>query len=104
MAADEELLVFSKGDGNYSQGSECEQNSEDRIKIFVVEDDHTTQLLYDKGLFNQIFDKKMVVSGKEALLVYAEWHPDIIVLDIYVPEITGYQVLKAIRRCFSPKF
>jgi CheY-like chemotaxis protein len=39
----------------------------------------------------------MAVSGKEAILVYEEWHPDIIVLDIYLPEMTGYQVLKAIR-------
>jgi DNA-binding response OmpR family regulator len=68
-----------------------------KIKIMVVEDDTSTQLLYDKGLFNQVFEKKMVVSGKEALLVYNDWHPDIIILDIHLPEITGDQVLKAIR-------
>jgi len=77
--------------------SECSQENADKIKILIVEDDHTTRLLYDKGLFNQIFDKKMVVSGKEAILVYNEWHPDIIMLDIYLLEMTGYQVLKAIR-------
>jgi len=69
----------------------------DRIKILVVEDDLTTRTLYDKGLFSQIFDKKLVVSGKEAMRVYDEWRPDIIVLDIYLPEMTGYQILKEIR-------
>jgi DNA-binding response OmpR family regulator len=68
-----------------------------KIKILVVEDDQHTLQLYDRGLFNQIFDKKMVTSGKEALVVYDEWHPDIILLDIYLPEMTGYQVLKVIR-------
>jgi CheY-like chemotaxis protein len=73
------------------------QSDMDKIKILVVEDDHTTQLLYNKGFFNQVFDIKMVASGRDAILVYDAWHPDIIMLDIYLPEMTGYQVLKAIR-------
>ena len=75
----------------------------DKIKVLVVEDDTSTQLLYDKGLFNQVFEKRMVASGKEALLVYNDWHPDIIVLDIHLPEMTGDQVLKAIRETINDK-
>jgi len=97
MATEEERRTLTKDKVNILLEPQGSQNGTDKIKILVVEDDHTTQLLYDKGLFNQIFDKKMVVSGKEAIHVYDEWHPDIIVLDIYLPEMTGYQVLKAIR-------
>ena len=75
----------------------------DKIKVLVVEDDTSTQLLYDKGLFNQVFEKRMVASGKEALLVYNDWHPDIIILDIQLPEMTGDQVLKAIRTTINDK-
>lgn len=75
----------------------------DKIKILIAEDDPVVNLLYDKGLFSEIFDKKLVVSGKEALLVYNEWHPDIIVLDIFLPEMTGYQVLKTIRNTIADK-
>ncbi|MDA8124244.1 MAG: response regulator [Deltaproteobacteria bacterium] len=75
----------------------------ERIKVLVVEDDRTTRLLYDKGLFDPIFDKKMVASGKEALHVYDEWHPEIVILDIYLPEMTGYQVLKTIRSTVKDK-
>jgi DNA-binding response OmpR family regulator len=77
--------------------SERAGNGNDKIRTLIVEDDRTTGLLYDKGLFDQIFDKKIIVSGKEALRVYQEWHPEIIILDIYLPEMTGYQVLKTIR-------
>ena len=77
--------------------------SADKIKILIVEDDYTTQLLYEKGLFNQVFDKKMASSGKEGLLIYNEWHPDIIVLDIQMPEMTGDQVLKEIRATSDDK-
>lgn len=69
----------------------------DKIKVLIAEDERTTRAIYDKGLFNEIFDKKMVISGKDALLAYKEWRPDIVVLDIYIPEMTGYQVLKEIR-------
>ncbi|MEI6608321.1 MAG: response regulator [Deltaproteobacteria bacterium] len=74
-----------------------------KIKVLVVEDDTSTQLLYDKGLFNQVFDKKLVASGEEALLVHNEWHPDIIILDIQLPEMNGDQVLKEIRTNIEDK-
>ncbi|MCX5838169.1 MAG: response regulator, partial [Deltaproteobacteria bacterium] len=95
--------MLSKDEVNCLLEPQCSPSGTDKIKILVVEDDHTTQLLYDKGLFNQIFDKKLVASGKEALLVYEEWHPDIIILDIYLPEMTGYQILKAIRTNIEDK-
>lgn len=62
------MLAKDKVDGLLEP--QCSQNGTDKIKILVVEDDRTTQLLYDKGLFNEVFDKKMVASGKKALLVY----------------------------------
>lgn len=103
MATDEKDRILTKGEVNYLLEPQCSQISSEKIKVLVVEDDRTTQLLYDKGLFNQIFDKKIVVSGREALFAYKEWHPDIIVLDVYLPEMTGYQVLKAIRTTIADK-
>jgi CheY-like chemotaxis protein len=79
------------------------QNGSEKIKILVVEDDAITRTLYDKGLFDEVFDKKMVISGQKALLVYNAWHPDIIVLDIFIPELTGFLVLKEIRTTFNDK-
>ena len=70
MATEEEPLMLSKDEANYLLEPQGSQIDAGKIKILVVEDDHTTRLLYDKGLFNQIFDKKMVASGKEAILVY----------------------------------
>ena len=82
--------------------TDSDQNAE-KIKILIVEDDYTTQLLYEKGLLNLVFEKKMASSGKEGLLIYNEWHPDIIVLDIQMPEMTGDQVLKEIRTTSDDK-
>ena len=95
MLTDEEVKILLEPEGS--------QENTDKIKILIVEDDHSTQSLYDKGIFDQIFDKKMVVSGKDAIFVYDEWRPDIIVLDIYLPEMTGFQVLKEIRTTFKDR-
>ena len=103
MAIDKESHMVPKDEADGLHGSTRSQKGTDKIKILVAEDDHTTRLLYDKGLFNALFDKKVIVSGKEALLVYDEWHPDIVVLDIFLPEMTGYQVLKEIRTVFEDK-
>jgi DNA-binding response OmpR family regulator len=103
MTTDDSSHILSKNEVSYLLEPRGSQIGMDRIKILVVEDDHTTQLLYDKGLVDQIFDKRIVVSGKEALLAYDEWHPDIIILDIFLPEMTGYQVLKEIRTTIEDK-
>ena len=103
MPTSKERSTLTEAEVKILLESECSQNGTDKIKILIVEDDHSTQLLYDKGFPDEIFDKKTVVSGKEAILVYYEWHPDIIVLDIYLPEMTGFQVLKEIRGTFEDK-
>ena len=103
MDTEEEQRMLTKDEVNELLAPKCSQEIKEKIKILVVEDDRTTQLLYNKGLFNEVFEKKMVASGKEALRVYDEWHPDIILLDIYLLEMTGYQVLKAIRQTIEDK-
>jgi CheY-like chemotaxis protein len=103
MAADEEHHLLTEDEVNSLLEPPSSSSDTDKIKILVAEDNRTTKLLYDKGLFNEVFDKKIVISGKEALLVYNEWHPDILVLDIYLPEMTGYEVLKTIRTTTTDK-
>lgn len=102
MANGDKISKLSEDQVNSLLETDSDQSA-DKIKILIVEDDYTTQLLYEKGLLNQVFEKKMASSGKEGLLIYNEWHPDIIVLDIQMPEMTGDQVLKEIRTTHDDK-
>jgi DNA-binding response OmpR family regulator len=70
----------------------------DKLKILIVEDDLRIQKIYEAGLSGEVFDKHFVVNGKDALREYRIWEPDIIVLDIMLPELSGYSVLKEIRK------
>jgi DNA-binding response OmpR family regulator len=74
-----------------------------KIKILIVEDSPNINLLYDKGLPDTVFEKRFANNGKDGLLVYNDWHPEIIVLDIMLPVMTGYCVLKEIRETTEDK-
>ena len=67
------------------------------LKILIAEDDRTTQAVYQVALPAALCQHKIVGDGEEAILVYDEWQPDVILLDFGMPHCNGYQVLKTIR-------
>jgi CheY-like chemotaxis protein len=69
----------------------------EKLKVLVAEDDKTTQKLYDRFLAKEIFDLRLAKTGGEALEIYRTWQPEVIILDLMLPEISGYSVLKEIR-------
>ena len=69
----------------------------DKIKVLIVEDHKVTQKLFDNALQNDIFEKKVAENGQEALNHYREWKPNVILLDILLPVVSGYTILKEIR-------
>jgi len=75
----------------------------DKLKVLVAEDDKTTQKLYDRFLPEEIFDLCLAKTGGEALETYRTWQPEVIILDLMLPEISGYSVLKEIREDLENK-
>lgn len=72
-------------------------NKRAKLKILIAEDDKDLMALYDKAFPDLVFDKRLVSNGEKALEAYKTWHPDILVLDIIMPVMTGYSALKEIR-------
>ena len=68
-----------------------------KLKILIAEDNKLTMGLYKQGLPENLCDLKLVCDGEQALSVYKQWHPDIIILDHNMPVLNGYQVLRAVR-------
>ena len=75
----------------------------EKLKVLVAEDDKATQKLYDRFLAEEIFDLRLAKSGGEALEIYRTWQPELIILDLMLPEISGYSVLKEIREDLQNK-
>ncbi|MFH1314295.1 MAG: response regulator transcription factor [Candidatus Eisenbacteria bacterium] len=67
-------------------------------KILVVEDDAAILSGLVDLLAGEGFDVCSAVDGSEALRVYEDKRPDLILLDIMIPEKSGYDVCKQIRR------
>ncbi|MDU7538195.1 MAG: response regulator transcription factor [Peptostreptococcaceae bacterium] len=69
-----------------------------KTKILVVDDDTNIAELISLYLQKEGYETQEVYSGKQAVEVYETYKPDLILLDVMLPEMDGYDVCKAIRR------
>ena len=66
-------------------------------KILIVDDDENIAELISLYLTKECFDTMMVHDGEKALIAYDTYHPSLILLDLMLPGIVGYQVCREIR-------
>lgn len=66
-------------------------------KILIVDDDVNIAELIDLYLTKECFQTMMVHDGEEALKVFDTFLPNLILLDLMLPGIDGYQVCREIR-------
>ncbi len=66
-------------------------------KILVVDDDVNIAELISLYLTKECFDTRVVHDGEMALEVFDSYQPNLIILDLMLPGIDGYQVCREIR-------
>lgn len=66
-------------------------------KILIVDDDENIAELISLYLTKECFDTMMVHDGEEALSAFEAYAPNLILLDLMLPGIDGYQVCREIR-------
>lgn len=66
-------------------------------KILIVDDDNNIAELISIYLVKECFDTKIVNDGESALDVFGSYKPNLILLDLMLPGIDGYQVCREIR-------
>jgi DNA-binding response OmpR family regulator len=66
-------------------------------RILLVEDDDALASVYSTRLEAEGFDTRRVPNGEEALAAALEYHPDLILLDIMMPKVSGFDVLDILR-------
>lgn len=66
-------------------------------KILIVDDDENIAELISLYLTKECFDTKIVYDGEQAILAFDAYRPNLILLDLMLPGIDGYQVCREIR-------
>jgi len=72
-------------------------------KILIVEDDEFLRSLNAKRLETEGFEVIVAVDGQEAIAKLAEIKPDLIFLDLLLPNVDGFEVLTKIKQDESTK-
>ena len=66
-------------------------------KILLVEDDDALASVYQTRLQAEGFDIRRVPNGEDALAAALEYKPDLILLDVMMPKVSGFDVLDILR-------
>ena len=67
-------------------------------KILIVDDDNNIAELIALYLTKECFETKIVNDGEEALREFASFHPDLIILDLMLPEVDGFDICRQVRQ------
>ena len=67
-------------------------------KILIVDDDSNIAELIFLYLTKECFDVKIAEDGNEALDIFKQYQPDLVLLDLMLPGMDGYQVCREIRK------
>ena len=67
--------------------------------ILVVDDDKNTRMYFEAVLKNNNYTVTVAENGEEALDILEAEHIDLVVLDIMMPRMDGYEFTKTLREC-----
>ena len=68
------------------------------MRVLYVDDDRINTLLFiETCRFAGGVDVQTASTGTEALAMVAHWRPDLLVIDLHLPDTTGYDLLPALR-------
>ena len=68
------------------------------MKILLVEDSKFLRLATGRALTRAGYEMSFAADGDEALLMAGEKLPDLILLDMMLPKMSGLEVLKALKK------
>lgn len=73
-----------------------------RPRILIVEDDEALARLLKSHLERAGYDAHVEHRGKPALVFAADHRTDLVILDLVLPDLSGYEVCSELRRLYHP--
>ena len=66
-------------------------------RVLIADDDPLGAELLEAYLGGSDYELRTVGDGEQTLQLVASWHPDLILLDVMMPRISGFEVCKRLR-------
>ncbi len=66
-------------------------------RILIADDDPLSAELLEAHLGESDYELRCASDGEQALQMVADWHPQLILLDVMMPRISGFEVCKRLR-------
>jgi DNA-binding response OmpR family regulator len=93
-----EISNERKVNTSQSIGIDLDQSLRNNKKVLIVDDDPDTVELVKRILRLAEFDVASAINGAEAIMITEQIKPDIILLDLMMPDIDGRETLKKLRQ------
>src|SRR5262245_21579410 len=75
----------------------CSQRQEmQKLRSLVGEDDDETRKLIGRQLEVDDYRILFAADGREMLTLLAQQHPDLVVLDLYLPDLDGLEIIRQV--------
>jgi CheY-like chemotaxis protein len=72
-------------------------DTDTRSKVLCVDDDHDQRLLLSFLLERQGLDVRTASDGQEGVAIAQEWLPDLILMDLMMQGVDGFEATKILR-------
>ncbi len=79
----------------------CRMHAKNAVSILIVEDEERYRRLLGANLQIEGYEVWEAASGHEALQIFSDRKPDLIVLDLRLPEIDGFELCRRLRKMTS---
>jgi len=73
-------------------------------KLLIADDDKDIVEVLQRRLIKEKYDVAVAFDGEEALQKVKDYDPDIILLDLMMPKLNGFEVLKQVREKYKDKW
>ncbi len=68
-----------------------------RKRVLIVEDEDNIAIALDYLLSREGYEQDRIANGAEAMARIRAMHPDLVLLDVMLPEVSGYEICQEIR-------
>jgi len=69
-----------------------------RVKILIVEDDQAIAFGLERNLRFEGYEVQVATDGERGLQLAIDGRPDLIILDIMLPKVSGYEICQTLRK------